>query len=117
MNNYNEGYAKGCEDTLNGANIEYTYHVHTDDCYIYHPAITGTYRDVGVVSSWADGALVQGTCSTCGYTNKSYTDGSAEDNNHWVEKLKKSTHTCQAAYTEKVCGKNEDTIESVNITF
>lgn len=88
--------------------------MHTEDCYVNHPARTGSYTNVHVVEYGDWGYHIQATCSSCGWKDDSYTTGDYQNQIYRIEKMR---HTCQAAYTEKICGKNEDTVESVSIVF
>ena len=109
QNGYNEGYSKGVADSLNKANIVYSYHQHTEqggECY-------GTLSGVRPIR--------------CGCTSFAYTDSlpgyegipSCEFCHHYH-----AGRTCDLpkgyesySYIGLVCGKTEQTIESATIVY
>lgn len=108
QNGYNEGYSKGMADSLDNANVVYTYHEHSGDssqiggCY---GMLTGTkevlcgcnayvYTDIFGVS----------TCANCWH-------------NHGASKCAAVSSYKPYEYIGLACGKTEQTIESATIVY
>ena len=102
-------YAKGYADGVSKGgsyNIKYTYHSHVrSGCRSSEYKCTG-YYDIFVESekgaSESGGTRYWYKCSTCGHINHVGKDGG---------------YPCQNTYTMWNCGKDESTIESVQINF
>lgn len=129
---YNQGYTDGMNDALSGADISYTYHVHSGSsagsgCYtepIYHVHTSGCYVDrqcdcIGYSQGEFGGNHeVDGwpiySCLNCPHAN--YRHGSG--------KCSAVTSALNCGKTEATvegydlgCGKTESTIESATIVF
>lgn len=108
QNGYNEGYAKGMADSLDKAEVIYSYHQHTGDdsqiggCY---GTLTGTKPVLCGCTQYAHtDSLGHSTCANCWH-------------NHGVNKCGATTSYTTYEYIGLTCGKTEQTIESATIVY
>ena len=131
------------QQVLDNLDVQYTYHVHegsasttANGCYttaVYHSHVTACYVEatgsIGQLRSYADSGIYAYTygCNRCN-TETGWIRGNTIEGEHTETGKLSGTHYCGYMITtcgkentiEKYtlgCGKTEDTVESVTITY
>lgn len=109
QNGYNQGYTQGVADSINKANIVYTYHEHTDKKGKCYGTLTGVKRIICGCNSYAHTDSLPGyegisSCANCKH-------------NHPGERCSYTSGYEPYTYIGLVCGKTEETIESATIIY